>query len=183
MKQAISPIAVRPWTVNGISERMIVSHYENNYGSAVRILKVYEHAYHIDFGTNATARAVNQVTGSIAVEQNTLKRRGVGLRACDPERACPGYTPFAPCFAQNCTVYLVDLQGEVVHTREMSYAPGLSGYLTERGTLIYNGRTLEGGFLGRFPRTRPPGGDRARRQSGGRLRCSSSPPCRRRRGP
>src|SRR5207253_8754706 len=34
----ISPIAVRPWTLNGISERMIVSHYENNYGEAVRTL-------------------------------------------------------------------------------------------------------------------------------------------------
>src|SRR5438445_11192947 len=38
MQQEISPIAVRPWTLNGISERMIVSHYENNYGGAVRTL-------------------------------------------------------------------------------------------------------------------------------------------------
>jgi len=35
---AIAPIPVRPWTLNGISERMLVSHYENNYGSAVRTL-------------------------------------------------------------------------------------------------------------------------------------------------
>jgi len=88
---------------------------------------------------------------STAVEQNTLKRRGVGLRACDTERACPGYTLFAPCFPQNRTVFLIDLQGSVVHTWTMPYAPGLGGYLTERGTLIYNGRTLEDGFLGRFP--------------------------------
>ena len=27
------------------------------------------------------------------VEQNTLKRRGVGLRACDRVRACPGDPP------------------------------------------------------------------------------------------
>jgi Arylsulfotransferase (ASST) len=86
-----------------------------------------------------------------AVEQNTLKRRGVGLRACDTERACPGYTLFAPCFEQNRTVYLIDLRGEVVHTWQMPYAPGLSGYLTGRGTLIYNGRSLEEGFLSRFP--------------------------------
>src|SRR5260370_17066417 len=33
----------------------------------------------------------------------------------------------------------------------MPYARGLGGYLTERGTLIYNGRTLENGFLSRFP--------------------------------
>jgi len=89
---------------------------------------------------------------SAAVEQNTLKRRGVGLRACDTQRACPGYTLFAPCFEQNRTVYLIDLQGEVIHTWQMPYAPGLSGYLTERGTLVYNGRTLEEGaarFSGR----------------------------------
>jgi len=28
MEQEISPIGVRPWTLNGISERMLVSHYE-----------------------------------------------------------------------------------------------------------------------------------------------------------
>ena len=39
MQQDISPIAVRPWTLNGISERMIVSHYDNNYGGAVRTLE------------------------------------------------------------------------------------------------------------------------------------------------
>ena len=38
MEQAIAPIAVRPSTLSGISERMIVSHYENNYGNAVRTL-------------------------------------------------------------------------------------------------------------------------------------------------
>src|SRR5262249_29742443 len=38
MLTEISPIAVRPWTLNGISERMIVSHYENNYGGVVRTL-------------------------------------------------------------------------------------------------------------------------------------------------
>ena len=38
MIQSIAPIQVRPWTLNGISERMLVSHYENNYGGAVRAL-------------------------------------------------------------------------------------------------------------------------------------------------
>src|SRR5262245_65506291 len=84
------------------------------------------------------------------VEQNTLKRAGVGLRACNLERVYPGFTLFAPCFEQNRTVYLIDLQGEVVHTWQMPYAPGLSGYLTERGTLGYNGRTPEEGCLSRF---------------------------------
>jgi len=38
MRQEITPIPVRPWTLNGVSERLIVSHYENNYGAAVRTL-------------------------------------------------------------------------------------------------------------------------------------------------
>ncbi|HWP60405.1 MAG TPA: aryl-sulfate sulfotransferase [Candidatus Acidoferrales bacterium] len=84
------------------------------------------------------------------VEQNTLKRRGVGLRACNPARACPGFTLFAPRFQQNRTVYLIDLQGEIAHTWQLPYPP-LSGYLTERGTLFYNGRTSEDSFLSRSP--------------------------------
>jgi Fe-Mn family superoxide dismutase len=36
MLQAIAPIAVRPWTLNGLSERLLVSHYEHHYGSAIR---------------------------------------------------------------------------------------------------------------------------------------------------
>jgi Fe-Mn family superoxide dismutase len=38
MRQPIAPIPCRPWTLNGLSERLIVSHYENNYGGAVRSL-------------------------------------------------------------------------------------------------------------------------------------------------
>src|SRR5438093_895416 len=38
MHQEITPIPVRPWTLNGLSERLIVSHYENNYGTAVQTL-------------------------------------------------------------------------------------------------------------------------------------------------
>jgi uncharacterized protein (UPF0248 family) len=87
----------------------------------------------------------------VAVEQNTLKRRGTGLRACDPERAFPGFTLFAPHFVGNKTVYLIDLQGKVAHTWTLPYPPGLSGYLTERGTLFFNGRSPEENFLSRFP--------------------------------
>ena len=38
MQQEIAPIAVRPSTLNGISERMIASHYENHCGESVRTL-------------------------------------------------------------------------------------------------------------------------------------------------
>jgi len=36
--QEIAPIAVRPSLLNGLSEQMVVSHYENYYGNAVRAL-------------------------------------------------------------------------------------------------------------------------------------------------
>jgi uncharacterized protein (UPF0248 family) len=91
----------------------------------------------------------NQVMA--ALEQNALKRRGVGLVASDPERASSGFTLFAPLFVQNRNVYLIDLRGDVIHTWTMPYSPGLSGYLTERGTLFYAGRTPESNFLSRFP--------------------------------
>jgi hypothetical protein len=93
----------------------------------------------------------NQVMAAAAIEQNTLKRRGIGLLASDAERASREFTLFAPLFVENRNVYLIDLQGNVVHTWNMPYSPGLSGYLTERGTLFYNGRTPEISFLSRFP--------------------------------
>jgi uncharacterized protein (UPF0248 family) len=85
------------------------------------------------------------------IEQNTLKRRGVGLLASDPGHASPGFTLFAPLFVQSRNVFLIDLQGNVIHTWNLPYSPGLSGYLTDRGTLFYNGRTTESSFLSRFP--------------------------------
>lgn len=86
-----------------------------------------------------------------AVEQNTLKRRGIGLIASDAGRASPEFTLFAPLFVENRNVFLINLKGEVVHTWTMPYSPGLSGYLTDRGTLFFNGRTPENSFLSRFP--------------------------------
>jgi hypothetical protein len=103
------------------------------------------------FAALAANTAIGGGQGMAAIEQNTLKRRGIGLRAFEPERAFAGFTLFAPHFVQNRNVYLVDLQGEVVHTWNIPYPPGLSGYLTERGTLFYNGRTSEESFLSRFP--------------------------------
>ena len=74
------------------------------------------------------------------VEQTKLKRAGTGLRAFDRERAWPGFTLFAPYQSVTTTVYLIDLDGNVVHTWPMPY-PAQYGRLTERGTLFYNGKT------------------------------------------
>jgi uncharacterized protein (UPF0248 family) len=102
-------------------------------------------------GCNKRYTNSSERTTSTTVEQNTIKRHGVGVRALNPERAFPGFTLFAPLIWGDGTVYLIDLHGKVVHTWNMQYPPGLSGYLTERGTLFYNGRTSEESFLGRFP--------------------------------
>jgi hypothetical protein len=89
-----------------------------------------------------------------AIEPITIKRRGVGFRGMDRARAYPGFTLFAPIAATNRTVYLIDMEGKVVHRWEMPYAPGLHGYLTERGTLFYNGKIPSETHLGKAVRSR-----------------------------
>jgi Fe-Mn family superoxide dismutase len=55
MRQHIAPIPCRPWALNGLSERLIVSHYENNYGSAVRSLNaIRDEIGAIDLATAAS---------------------------------------------------------------------------------------------------------------------------------
>lgn len=44
MRHALMPIPCKPWMLNGISERLIVSHYENEYGAAVRSLNAIQQA-------------------------------------------------------------------------------------------------------------------------------------------
>lgn len=88
----------------------------------------------------------------VPVEQDKRKRQGTGLRALDPERACPGLTLFAPLTADT-TVFLVDLEGRVAHTWTMPYPPGLYGYLTDAGTLLYNGKVPDDS--NRFISTQP----------------------------
>ena len=41
---AIPPFLLKPQRMNGLSERLLVSHYENNYGGAVRRLNAIREA-------------------------------------------------------------------------------------------------------------------------------------------
>jgi len=48
-------------------------------------------------------------------------------------------------------VYLIDIQGNVMHSWKMPYPPGNYGYLTENGTLFYNGQIPNDSFIGKSP--------------------------------
>jgi arylsulfotransferase ASST len=82
------------------------------------------------------------------VEPNTEKRRGTGLRGYDAQRASTGYTLFTPLLGGG-VVYLVDLQGTVVHAWQVPYPPGAYAYITDRGTLFYNGNIPNDSYLGK----------------------------------
>lgn len=85
----------------------------------------------------ALAQRAPSAAPKTTIDPNTIRRRGVGVRGHDPSRAFEGYTLFAPTAPPNKTVYLIDMVGNVVHTWNMPYPPGWSGYLTPRGTLFY----------------------------------------------
>jgi Fe-Mn family superoxide dismutase len=63
MRYHLAPIPCRPWLLNSLSSRLIESHYENNYGGAVRRLNaITEKLESIDFAATP------------AYELNSLKR-------------------------------------------------------------------------------------------------------------
>jgi len=52
MRYHLAPIYCRPWLLNGLSQRLIESHYENNYGGALRRLNaITEKLASLDFST------------------------------------------------------------------------------------------------------------------------------------
>ncbi len=59
MRYSLTPIHCRPWTLNGLSLKLIESHYENNYGGALRRLNAITASLEaLDFAT-APAHVVN----------------------------------------------------------------------------------------------------------------------------
>jgi Fe-Mn family superoxide dismutase len=54
MRYQLAPLYCRPWTLNGISPRLIESHYENNYGAALnRLNAISEEIEQFDFGNTS----------------------------------------------------------------------------------------------------------------------------------
>ena len=75
-------------------------------------------------------------------QQSRRRAMRTGLTALDEERACPGYTLYAPCYGSG-QVYLIDLHGVEVHQWDLPYPPGLYGYLLPNGNLFYEGKVKD----------------------------------------
>src|SRR4029077_10929673 len=55
MRYQLAPLYCRPWTLNGISARLIESHYENNYGGALnRLNAISEEIEQLDLSATSS---------------------------------------------------------------------------------------------------------------------------------
>ena len=63
----------------------------------------------------------------------SIAKRGVhGLTHFEPGRAFDGYTLFAPMYGKS--VWLIDMEGQIVHSWEMENIPGNYGKLLANGS-------------------------------------------------
>lgn len=75
---------------------------------------------------------------SSTIDQVTQRRRGVGLIAHDVQLSAGGYTLIAPQTGGGM-VYLVAMDGEVVHRWKLPVRPGRHAVILPNGNLGYNG--------------------------------------------
>ncbi|KAI8074382.1 PQQ repeat-containing enzyme [Gongronella butleri] len=78
------------------------------------------------------------------MEQNSLKRRNVGLTGVDVSQVQDGYTLFTP-MASDGRVYLVDNQGVTVQEWHFPGRPGRHARILGNGHLAYNSVPCDGG--------------------------------------
>src|SRR5262249_41820914 len=76
MDQHVIQIPCKPWTLNGLSEGLIVSHYEDVYGAAVRSLNavrsrfaMLDPAEALGYDLRALKREELSATGSVALHE------------------------------------------------------------------------------------------------------------------
>jgi Fe-Mn family superoxide dismutase len=73
MRYQLAPLYCRPWTLNGISPRLIESHYENNYGAALTHLNALsEEIEQFDFGTASNQSLARLKRDEAAALNSTL---------------------------------------------------------------------------------------------------------------
>ena len=67
MRYQLTPIYCRPWLLNGLSVNLIESHYENNYGGALRRLNaITEKLESVDFENDLGRRILRRIVLEIA---------------------------------------------------------------------------------------------------------------------
>lgn len=73
MRYRLAPLYCRPWTLNGISPRLIESHYENNYGGALnRLNAISEEIEQFDFGNTSDQSLARLKRDETAALNSTL---------------------------------------------------------------------------------------------------------------
>src|SRR3984893_1097506 len=73
MRYRLAPLYCRPWTLNGISPRLIESHYENNYGAALnRLNAISEEIEQLDLGKTSDQSLARLKRDEIAALNSTL---------------------------------------------------------------------------------------------------------------
>jgi Fe-Mn family superoxide dismutase len=73
MRYHLAPLYCRPWTLNGISPRLIESHYENNYGAALnRLNNISGEIEQLDLGATSDQTLARLKRDEIAALNSTL---------------------------------------------------------------------------------------------------------------
>jgi Fe-Mn family superoxide dismutase len=73
MRYHLAPLYCRPWTLNGISPRLIESHYENNYGAALnRLNSISAEIAQLDLGATSDQTLTRLKRDEIAALNSTL---------------------------------------------------------------------------------------------------------------
>src|SRR5579872_764210 len=85
-------------------------------GAGAKVLTLGTTAFSAPFAV--AAQSSDTSNQSTAVDQNSIRRRGVGFRALNPTKASPGFTLYAHVGG---SAYLIDLSGKIVHTWTFPY--------------------------------------------------------------
>ena len=72
MAYRVAPLFCRPWTLNGISPRLIESHYENNYGGALARLNAIAAEVDGPGGETLSAEAIHRLKRDEATALNSV---------------------------------------------------------------------------------------------------------------
>ena len=98
MRYQLTPINTRPWLLNGLSQRLIESHYENHYGGALRRLNaITEQLESLDFD-NTPGHVVNSLKREELIALNSTLLHGCTSQAWHSAmegrpRRSPRYSP------------------------------------------------------------------------------------------